>query len=82
MNHIELTHFIKRNLCQQFDRAVRLFGEDNSSIQPDEFFGIFDSFLLTFIEAKSDNENMKKRKEEEEKRAKQDAEVCFVKLIC
>ncbi|KAL1138866.1 hypothetical protein AAG570_008928, partial [Ranatra chinensis] len=59
----------------RFDRAVRLFGEDNSSIQPDEFFGIFDSFLATFIEAKSDNENMKKRKEEEEKRAKQDAEM-------
>jgi dishevelled associated activator of morphogenesis len=58
-----------------------LFGEDNSSIQPDEFFGIFDSFLTTYIEAKSDNENMKKRKEEEEKRAKQDAEVFFINLF-
>lgn len=59
----------------QFDRAVRLFGEDNSTVQPDEFFGIFDTFLLALNEARQDNENMRKKREEEEKRAKQDAEV-------
>lgn len=59
----------------QFDRAVRLFGEDNSTIQPDDFFGIFDTFLTSFNEARQDNENMKRRQEEEEKRAVQEAEV-------
>lgn len=65
-------------LCEQFDRAVRLFGEDNSTIQPDDFFGIFDAFLLSFNEAKQDNENMRRKKDEEEKRAKQEAEVCYI----
>lgn len=62
-------------LLFQFDRAVRLFGEDNSSVQPDDFFGIFDAFLVAFGDAKADNENNRRKKEEEEKRAKQDAEV-------
>lgn len=52
-----------------------MFGEDNSTIQPDDFFGIFDAFLIAFNEAKQDNENLKRKREEEEKRAKQDAEV-------
>lgn len=59
----------------RFDRAVRLFGEDNSSVQPDEFFGVFDTFLIAFGEAKADNENNRKRREEEEKRARQEAEM-------
>ena len=63
------------NYIRRFDRAVRLFGEDGSVVQPDEFFGIFDAFLVSFMEAKQDNENFRKRQEEEEKRAKQEAEV-------
>lgn len=59
----------------RFDRAVRLFGEDPTSIQPDEFFGIFEQFLGSFNEARQDNENIRKRQEEEEKRAKQEAEL-------
>lgn len=63
----------------RFDRAVRLFGEDGAVVQPDEFFGIFDGFLTALIEAKQDNENFRRRHEEEEKRAKQEAEVgCIV----
>lgn len=64
-------------LFLRFDRAVRLFGEDNTSIQPDDFFGIFDAFLTALNEAKQDNENLKRRRDEEEKRAKQEAEVSF-----
>lgn len=60
----------------RFDRAVRLFGEDGSVVQPEEFFGIFDGFLSALMEAKQDNENFRRRQEEEEKRAKQEAEVC------
>lgn len=65
----------KRSIFNRFDRAVRLFGEDGSVVQPDEFFGIFDGFLVAFVEAKQDNENFRKRQEEEEKRLKQEAEV-------
>jgi dishevelled associated activator of morphogenesis len=66
----------------QFDRAVRLFGEDNSTIQPDDFFGIFDTFLISFNEARQDNENLKRRREEEEKRAVQEAEVSLRSSSC
>lgn len=54
-----------------------MFGEDGSVIQPEEFFGIFDTFLMAFSEARQDNENFRKRAEEEEKRLKQEAEVRF-----
>lgn len=54
---------------------MRLFGEDNSTVQPDEFFGTFDTFLVAFQEARHDNGNLKRKRDEEEKRAKQDAEV-------
>lgn len=64
-----------QDMKTRFDRAVRLFGEDGSVIQPDEFFGIFDHFLNSFAEAKHDNESFRKRQEEDEKRAKQEAEV-------
>ncbi|XP_061390121.1 disheveled-associated activator of morphogenesis 1 [Musca vetustissima] len=64
-----------QDMKTRFDRAVRLFGEDGSVLQPDEFFGIFDAFLTSFAEAKADNDNLRKRQEEEEKRAKQDAEL-------
>lgn len=66
-----------QDMKTRFDRAVRLFGEDGSVVQPEEFFGIFDAFLTAFMEARQDNENFKKRQEEEEKRAKQEAEVIF-----
>ena len=59
----------------RFDRAGRLFGEDSSSIQPDDFFGIFDTFLINFGEARQDFENQRKRQEEDEKRAKQEADL-------
>lgn len=52
-----------------------MFGEDGSVIQPEEFFGIFDTFLMAFSEARQDNENFRKRAEEEEKRLRQEAEV-------
>ncbi|XP_055914842.1 disheveled-associated activator of morphogenesis 1 isoform X2 [Eupeodes corollae] len=64
-----------QDMKTRFDRAVRLFGEDGSVVQPDEFFGIFDAFLAAFSEARQDNENFRKRQEEEEKRAKQEAEL-------
>ncbi|KAL5278203.1 DAAM2 family protein [Megaselia abdita] len=64
-----------QDMKTRFDRAVRLFGEDGSVLQPEEFFGIFDNFLVGFAEARQDNENFRRRQEEEEKRAKQEAEM-------
>uniref|UniRef100_A0A4W4FTB3 Disheveled-associated activator of morphogenesis 1 n=1 Tax=Electrophorus electricus TaxID=8005 RepID=A0A4W4FTB3_ELEEL len=60
---------------QLFQKTVKHFGEEASSIQPDEFFGIFDQFLQAFTEAKQDNENIRRRKEEEERRARLEAQM-------
>lgn len=54
---------------------VKLFGEDPKSMQPEEFYGIFDSFLLSFSDAREENEKFKRQKEEEEKRAAMEAQV-------
>ena len=62
-------------LCLQFDRVCRLFSEDPTTTQSDEFFGTFDYFITSFEEARQDNETVKKKKEEEEKIAKQHQEV-------
>lgn len=64
-----------QDMKTRFDRAVRHFGEDGSIVQPEEFFGIFDTFLAAFTEARQDNDNARRRQEEEEKRAKQEAEL-------
>lgn len=58
-----------------FQKAVKHFGEDCSSMQPDDFFGIFDQFLQAFSEAKQENENTRRRKEEEERRARMEAQL-------
>ncbi|XP_068088818.1 disheveled-associated activator of morphogenesis 2 isoform X3 [Hyperolius riggenbachi] len=57
----------------KFAKAMKHFGEADSKMQPDEFFGIFDTFLQSFSEAKQDLENMRKKKEEEERRARMEA---------
>ena len=68
----KLDHFV----CYfQFDRVCRLFSEDPTTTQSDEFFGTFDYFITSFEEARQDNESVKKKKEEEEKIAKQHQEV-------
>ncbi|TWW71543.1 Disheveled-associated activator of morphogenesis 1 [Takifugu flavidus] len=58
-----------------FRKALGHFGEDQSNLQPDVFFGIFDTFLTAFADAKQDNDDMLRRKEEEEKRALMEAQM-------
>ncbi|XP_070835023.1 disheveled-associated activator of morphogenesis 1 isoform X2 [Chaetodon trifascialis] len=58
-----------------FGKALKYFGEELSNLQPDGFFGIFETFLTAFSEAKQDNENMARRKEEEERRALMEAQL-------
>ncbi|XP_044927161.1 disheveled-associated activator of morphogenesis 2 isoform X1 [Mustela putorius furo] len=57
----------------KFSKALMHFGEKDSKMQPDEFFGIFDTFLQAFSEARQDLEAMRRRKEEEERRARMEA---------
>lgn len=63
-----------QDMKQRYETVVKMFGEDPCQVQPDEFFGIFDSFLLSFSEARQDNVTFQRKKEDEEKRAKQEAE--------
>uniref|UniRef100_A0A4X2LQ34 Dishevelled associated activator of morphogenesis 2 n=1 Tax=Vombatus ursinus TaxID=29139 RepID=A0A4X2LQ34_VOMUR len=58
---------------EAFARALKHFGEPEGKMQPDEFFGIFDTFLQAFSEARQDLESMRKKKEEEERRARMEA---------
>ena len=44
-------------------------------MQPDEFFGIFDIFLSAFADARVENEKIRRQREEDEKRAKMEAQV-------
>uniref|UniRef100_A0A665UZX7 Dishevelled associated activator of morphogenesis 2 n=1 Tax=Echeneis naucrates TaxID=173247 RepID=A0A665UZX7_ECHNA len=57
----------------KFAKSLKHFGEDEGRMQPDEFFGIFDTFLQSFNEARQDLENMQRRKDEEERRARMEA---------
>ncbi|XP_031573049.1 disheveled-associated activator of morphogenesis 2-like [Actinia tenebrosa] len=57
-------------LKQKYQKIVKLFGEDPKSVQSDKFFGIFTSFLVSFAEAKNQNEEIKKKREAEERKAK------------
>uniref|UniRef100_A0A3P8SEZ6 Dishevelled associated activator of morphogenesis 1b n=1 Tax=Amphiprion percula TaxID=161767 RepID=A0A3P8SEZ6_AMPPE len=57
-----------------FAKALRHFAED-SYMLPDQFFGIFNNFLTAFSEAKLDNYNIARRKEEEDRRALMEAQL-------
>ncbi len=72
---------LKSKLKFQFDRVCRLFCEDPATTQSDEFFGVFDSFVVALLEAKLENEAVRRRKEEEEKMAKQQQELRWVKQV-
>ena len=54
---------------------IGTLGDDPSTAQPDEVFGVFEAFLNSMAEARQENLAAKKRKEEEEKRSIQEAEV-------
>ncbi|XP_035292614.1 disheveled-associated activator of morphogenesis 2 isoform X1 [Cricetulus griseus] len=57
----------------KFSKALTHFGEQESKMQPDEFFGIFDTFLQAFLEARQDLEAMRRRKEDDERRARMES---------
>lgn len=49
--------------------------KNGSTLQPDEFFRIFGTFLNSLNDARIENERIKKQKEEEEKRAQLEEKV-------
>lgn len=59
---------------ERYNKVCKLFGEDPSKMTLEEFFQIFDVFIQSFSEAKLDNINIRKKREEEEKRARMEAE--------
>ena len=67
----------------QFDRVCKLFCEDPATSQSDEFFGIFDIYITSLVEARAENDSIRRKREEEEKIAKQHQEVriWFLKFL-
>jgi len=54
---------------------MEMFGEEPRRMQPEEFFGIFDLFLIAFSEARADNERFRRQRDEEEKRQKMELQL-------
>ena len=52
-----------------------MFGEDPKSTSGEDFFGVFNAFLNSFAESKGENIQMQKQKEEEERKARNLAQV-------
>ena len=60
----------------QFESCQKCFGiTDGKTMQPDEFFRIFDNFISSMTDAKEENERIKKQKEEEERKAQLEEKV-------
>lgn len=64
-----------KEMKAKYAKAVSVFGEDPKQFQSDEFFGLFSAFLVSFAEARHQNEEMKKKKEAEERKAQALAEL-------
>jgi hypothetical protein len=61
--------------------VIGTLGDDPSTAQPDEVFGVFGVFLSSMEEARQENLTTKKRKDEEEKRLLQEAEVYTLFIV-
>ena len=58
----------------------KLFCEDPATSQSDEFFGVFDIYISSMGEARAENDSIRRKREEEEKIAKQHQEVMIIKI--
>lgn len=65
---------LAEEMKDKIEKTIALFGDDNKTMTSDEFFGIFNQFLVSFAEAKDENISMKKQKEDEERKARSVAE--------
>ncbi|KAG0363394.1 hypothetical protein BG005_000647 [Podila minutissima] len=50
-----------------YKECVKFFGEEPSIIKPDEFFGIFKTFMASFEKARDDNRKQREREAQREK---------------
>ncbi|XP_072222210.1 disheveled-associated activator of morphogenesis 1-like [Leuresthes tenuis] len=64
-----------REAKELFAKALRHFGECTSNLQPDEFFGIFSTFLTAFSAARQDNEDIARWREGEQRRVLMEAQM-------
>ncbi|KAK9688295.1 hypothetical protein K7432_014456 [Basidiobolus ranarum] len=55
----------------QYEKIVKLYGEDPTTMAPEEFFGIFKSFMASFEKALKDNRLEREKREKAEKRKQQ-----------
>ncbi|KAK7103370.1 disheveled-associated activator of morphogenesis 1-like [Littorina saxatilis] len=60
---------------KKYGSVLKAFCEEPNQVQPDVFFGVFDTFLQSFGDAKTENEKIRRQKEEEEKRKKIEEEM-------
>ncbi|KAF9956641.1 hypothetical protein BGZ72_002608 [Mortierella alpina] len=51
----------------QYKDCVKFYGEDSVVMKPDEFFGIFKTFMSSFEKARDDNHKQKEREAQREK---------------
>jgi len=65
---------LSEEMKEKLKKALSFYGEDSKSVSSDEFFGLLNDFLVSFAEAKTENEAMKKQKEEEERKQRSLAE--------
>ena len=68
----------QQEMHKKYETLLKAFGENSADVQPDVFFGVFDTFLTAFGDAKTENDKMKRQKEEEEKRKKIEETVCNI----
>ncbi|KAK4021110.1 hypothetical protein OUZ56_003040 [Daphnia magna] len=64
-----------QDMKNRFEKVIGTLGDDPSTAQPDEVFGVFGVFLNSMAEARQENLAAKKRKDEEEKRLLQEADL-------
>ena len=61
--------------CLQFERATRFFAEEGRSVDADDFFGMFETFLTSFAASRLELDRFAREKEVEEKRLQAEAQV-------
>jgi len=61
--------------CAQSEKTLKLFGEEPHAVSADEFFGVFELFLVSFADARLDNERLRRLREDDEKRQRREAQV-------
>jgi hypothetical protein len=68
------------SLPQAVDKAMAIYADDTIK-QPEEFFGVFDQFLVRIDEERAENEANAKKDEEERKKREAAAALAEAKKV-